>query len=292
MFNDSGPRRSGANETAMFINHDHRIVFLHIPKCAGTTVRRPLESLNQWDESGPHWRREHPELGFLDFAHLPLAVLRNHFPAAFASVLEYRSFALVRDPYSRFASSVSERLRWNGGVLPARLSRAELKKSLDTSIDYLSRPDSPSCCLPPGYIHFQRQRDYIVLDGEPVVDAVYPVERVARLREELNACLGADGMKLTESTPAAIHANAVLMYRYAGLRRAHRVVAPVMARLRRVLPASASRRIDDWMYVHRDQCARSLFASDYVRDFVSSYYADDVELYARVVRASGGEREQ
>ena len=276
----------------MLINHDHRIAFLHIPKCAGTTVRRPLEPLNQWEAAGPPWRREHPELGLLDFAHLPLAVLRDFFPGAFASVVEYRSFALVRDPYSRFASSVSERIRWDGGALLARLSRAELKKSLDTSIGYLSRQDSSLCCLPPGYIHFQRQRDYIVLDGEPVVDAVYPVERVARLREKLSACLGADGVKLTESAPSARQVNAALMYRYEGLRRTHRVVAPLMARLRRVLPAPTSRRIDDWMYVHRDEGARSLFDSDHVRDFVSSYYADDLELYARVVRASGGKRVQ
>lgn len=268
----------------MIINHDFRIAFLHIPKCAGTTVRRPLESLNQWQEAGPPWRRAHPNLGMVDYAHLPLAVLRAHFPDAFASVVDYRAFALVRDPYSRFASSVSERIRWGEGALLAKLSPAELKKSLDESIDYLSRQPSSSCCLPLGYIHFQRQSDYIVLDGEPLVDAVYPVERVAQLREEVGACIGAAGSKMPEFAASPPHANAALMYRNEGLRCAHRVVGPLMARLRRVLPASASKRMDRWMYVHRDQCAHSLFESEYVRDFVSSYYADDLELYARVAR--------
>ncbi|WP_038034198.1 MULTISPECIES: sulfotransferase family 2 domain-containing protein [unclassified Thioalkalivibrio] len=268
----------------MIINHDFRIVFLHIPKCAGTAVRRALESLNQWQDAGPPWRRSHSDLGMLDYAHLPLAVLRAHFPEAFESVLDYRSFALVRDPYGRFASSVSERIRWGEGALLAKLSRAELRKSLEESIDYLSRQPSSAGCLPLGYIHFQRQCDYIVLDGEALVGAVYPVERIAQLREEMNAYIGSAGSKVAECTASQQHANAALMYRNEALRRAHRVVGPLMGRLRRVLPASASKRMDRWVYVHRDQCVRSLFNSEYVRDFVSSYYADDLELYARVAR--------
>ncbi|WP_019568902.1 sulfotransferase family 2 domain-containing protein [Thioalkalivibrio sp. ALMg13-2] len=269
----------------MIINHDHRFVFVHIPKCAGTTVRRPLEGLNQWQEAGHPWRREHPSLGLVDYAHMPLVVLREHFPEAFAAVVHYQSFALVRDPYRRFASSVSERIRWEGEGLVARLSIAELKRAVEASIAYLSRC-GPSSCLPLDYIHFQHQRDYIELDGEQVVATVYPVERIHAFVQALKVCVGHSDPVAVQGESAPRRENAALMYRYEALRRAHGLVAPIMARLRRVLPVSATQGLEATLYVPRDRRARGVFDSHYVRDFVESYYASDLELYHRVAGTS------
>ena len=82
----------------MIISDKEKFVFVHIPKCAGTSVRSRIEHLD--DRSGAYSGRleQHPELGLLNYVHLPLQTLSDHFPAEFECIKSYRSLAVLGIP--------------------------------------------------------------------------------------------------------------------------------------------------------------------------------------------------
>lgn len=49
----------------MIIDDRHRFVFVHIPKCAGTSVRQVLKQFDSYEGRWANAKREHPELGRL-----------------------------------------------------------------------------------------------------------------------------------------------------------------------------------------------------------------------------------
>ncbi|WP_028953339.1 sulfotransferase family 2 domain-containing protein [Synechococcus sp. CC9616] len=95
----------------MIIDHSLRLVFLHVPKCAGTNLRqafleaaegRDVVSLFDFSFSQVLQRQ-------VDLAHLPLMDLR-HFPE-WRFLKRYRVIACIRHPYERLASACREYLR-------------------------------------------------------------------------------------------------------------------------------------------------------------------------------------
>lgn len=94
----------------MIIDDTHQFVFVHIPKCAGSSVHAQLSLFDARDPAS-HRGGVHPVLGPIHFAHIPLRFLRDHFPAEFAKLGVYRSFALTRDPRARFVSATVQHLR-------------------------------------------------------------------------------------------------------------------------------------------------------------------------------------
>lgn len=92
----------------MIISDTYRFAFIHIPKCAGTTVRQYFDKYDQKAiESG---LKSHPEFGVFDYNHIPLHVLHYFFLTEYEKVRAYYSFAILRDPFARFPSSVNMRL--------------------------------------------------------------------------------------------------------------------------------------------------------------------------------------
>ena len=92
----------------MIICHDLKLVFLHVPKCAGTALRTVFEqgttmggSVSLFDFGYSHILRRH-----VDLAHLPLMDLR-HFPE-WRCLEAYHTVACIRDPYARMASACRE----------------------------------------------------------------------------------------------------------------------------------------------------------------------------------------
>ena len=92
----------------MLICHDWKLIFLHVPKCAGTSIRRLLEAeaplgsvVSFFDFSYNHILRRH-----VDMAHLPLMDLRHY--SEWSLLEEYHTVAVLRHPYSRLASACKE----------------------------------------------------------------------------------------------------------------------------------------------------------------------------------------
>ncbi len=157
----------------MIISDQHRFAFVHVPKCAGTSVRVQLK---RFDKYGGRFARKafHPELGFVDYSHLPLQTLREHFPETFEEVRSYRSFALVREPQARFLSAVRQRIGEFRRVPEPEITPAMVLREAEAVIEHLA--GNPHT-LDAQYIHFRRQADYVFCGPEQVVRHVLPIGR-------------------------------------------------------------------------------------------------------------------
>ncbi len=112
----------------MIISHDLKVVFLHVPKCAGTAFRKVVErvsvpgsTVSLFDFGYSHILRR-----YVDLAHLPLMDCR-HFPE-WRYLRRYSTVACIRNPYARLASACREYYR--------QLSR-------ETQQQMLKEPPSP-----------------------------------------------------------------------------------------------------------------------------------------------------
>lgn len=92
----------------MLICHHWKLIFLHVPKCSGTLIRRLLEAeapcgstVSFFDFSYNHELKR-----YVDLAHLPLMDLRHY--SEWSLLHEYHTVATIRHPYSRLASACRE----------------------------------------------------------------------------------------------------------------------------------------------------------------------------------------
>ena len=94
----------------MIVSHSRQFIFLHIPKCAGTSFRNALKPYH--DDSQSFWYRHHSAyFGCeLDYAHLRLWELHALFPRLFEALASYKTLALMRNPYERFISALAQHL--------------------------------------------------------------------------------------------------------------------------------------------------------------------------------------
>jgi hypothetical protein len=266
----------------MIISDRHKFAFVHIPKCAGTSVRRPLEKFDSYEGAFTGRVDSHPTLGQLDYVHIPLFSLRDHFPAEFRAIREYWSFAVMRDPFARFASSVSQRLKMYSDRPIRSCSSDEVRRAIDESIEYLTNKPREQCLLPPEYIHFQKQVDYIQLNGESVVDKIYLVDEVDTLLGDLGRIVGKNLLEPETFGAQGAKANVSVVYKNDLVRHVIESARPVTNRLGKILPENAKQRIRDRIYIPRDKRMRDLFAQEHVQAFITDYYEDDVRLLEQV----------
>lgn len=264
----------------MIVNHEHRFAFVHIPKCAGTSVRTSLQVFDSLKGQFTDRVSRHPVLGELDCVHIPLFILRDYFEAEFEAIRDYWSFAVIRDPFSRFASSISQRLRMYSALPIQKRSLREIETYIDESICYLSQRDAGAQLLPPEYIHFQRQTDYVQLEGEQVVDALYTVDNIGSLLNEVSQRVGRSVTSAKE--PVAARANRTVVFRNDLLRHIFVNARPLTNQIGKALPEGTKQLIRDRVYVPRDQRLKKLFATDRVLEFINEYYERDIALYQKI----------
>lgn len=261
----------------MIISDDHRFVFVHIPKCAGTSVR---EQLKQHDSTRGSFSGQvlmHPELGRIDTAHLPLRILREYFPSAFEKIQSYRSFAIVRDPFERFPSSVFQRLSMHEHRPLDTLPQAELEDKIYRLIESL-RAHRHAAILPYDLIHFQPQSSFVTLDGSSFVSDLYPIEGMGSLIEELNRCLGLPGDDERALKSASLGRSK--QYRSSFIRL---LDEKIPRRLRNGLLAFTPREgvLAARRFIFKPTKARfsHILSNEKVAEFLHEFYADDLKLY-------------
>jgi len=212
----------------MIISDEHRFAFVHIPKCAGTSVRKGLQPIDETIGRFDHIA-DHPELGMVNFAHLTLAELATFFPEQYTKVAAYRSVAIVRDPIERFYSAVHQRLREFKGFNQSDIT----PHVLASEADHLAHPLASSTGrLDLEYVHFNRQSDYVFHEGEQIVDRVFALDRLGDAADYIAECTG---VRLATDAPE----NQTLALR-AGpfgplvrvLRRPYAALMPISMRLR------------------------------------------------------------
>lgn len=266
----------------MIIDDKHEIAFVHIPKCAGTTVR---EYLKEYDRSQGFVSDRvdmHEKLGMLDYAHIPLFILQEYFPNELELIHRYWSFAIVRDPYKRFASSVTQRLRMYGEKPIETLSEREIRSEVEKCIAFLENNEGPQTLLSHDYIHFQRQIDYIYLGDKLVVDSIYSSEMVDDLVNILKERLGYSLDNVEKIIKSETRRNRTVVYRSDVVRYFMVFSKPLLRIFFSWLPQGARETAKRKIYVDRDQKVGDVFANKKVVDFIGRYYREDILLYERV----------
>lgn len=258
----------------MIISDTHNFIFVHIPKCAGTYVRNMLEPYD--DTAGAFTGRvdNHPELGLLDYVHIPLRVLQQHFPSEFERFRTYSSFACLRNPFDRFPSSVSQRISMYKRTRIHTLSQAEIQREVEETIDYLSRHES---ITDPAFIHFARQSDFLEFNGDRIVQHLYTVHNVDEMLRTIGKLIGTELIEGALSRPL----NQALVFRNEGLRIMIQTLRPILGgAVSSMVPESIKKRIRQAAYTPRMQKTPDIFNSDSVKDFIRDYFQRDIEIYA------------
>lgn len=264
----------------MVISDRYQFAFVHVPKCAGMSVREAVSDTGRLDSTNFYWGvAPHRVLGLLDYAHIPLFVLEEHFREIFEKIERYRTLALVRDPFQRFPSSVSQRVQAYGPRRLGDLTADQIDAEVARVIEYLSARGSVQALLPADYIHFQRQADFLYLNGRQLVDTVFPVSKVGQLLDEIDRLIGLDRPQGRSAALPTV--NRAVVSRNATLRRLLGIGRPAAGLIKTVLPRAVEESLRSFFFVPRDLRWNSVFEQPYVRDFVRDYYAPDIETFER-----------
>jgi hypothetical protein len=263
----------------MIISDRHRFAFIHIPKCAGTFARKRLE---QYDDTNGFFtgRHEHKALGLIDFWHIPLPTLKEFFPSDFERIARYQTFAVLRDPYERFPSSVSQRLLSYKQSAMRTIGARDLRKEVDEVIAHLS---GPKPAMPIEYTHFFRQADFVECAGRRIVQRLYPLSSVSNMLRDVGRIVDAD---LLGGGGDAEPRNQSMVFRSAAWRAAVEHVRPFVGTFAAKWPQPMKSAIRSLIYVPRREKVPEIFSSTYVREFVCNFYSRDIELYDELLGES------
>lgn len=267
----------------MILSDNHKFIFIHIPKCGGTSVRTLLAS---YDSCGGRFTGKIGPLGRhekVDYVHLPLNVLREHFPDIFAKLSYYKSFAIVRDPISRFGSALGQWFKntKNEHILECSPAAIELEARCVLD-DLISTPET----LAPTLIHFRPQSDFIYFDGRRMVEKVFRLESIEAAQSELSAYLGLD-------LPALRHENQALQFRSRALKGAVTALRPIATPLWQNLPVPLKRPIyhallappknGESRLVNDQRTVVQVLEDAGLVSELEALYATDIQLYSNTV---------
>jgi len=263
----------------MIISNEHKFVFVHIPKCAGSSVRKQLESIDGIDSSFAGIV-DHPVLGQIDLTHLPLSVLRDHFFDTFKKIQHYQSFAVLRDPYERFPSSMFQRLRMYGTKPVEVMNRREFSAAVDRTIEILCGKRANEL-LPYDLIHFQKQRTFVYVDNTQFTQTLVPLGDVRLLFKQLGEIVHAPFEE--QLTREKFHENKSESFESDIAARVAAHLLPLYNdAVKKRMPAGLRTMLRQRFLVDLSTKFEDVLKSNHVRQFVGEYYFDDIELFERV----------
>ncbi len=276
----------------MLYAQSHQLGFIHIPKCAGISIVRTLEDVASFPEAAilrdlpelhssriEGWSEHivrHPKLGDIHLAHLPLPILQEHFPATWSLFHSASTFAIVRDPRSRFVSALMQRMREFKGYGATGVRPEDLQRE---AVEVISWIDKRRVFADLQYIHFSRQSDYVDLSDRRVVTAVFPIERLDALRSWLGETFGLNDLRTTRSNAS--------LAPHKSLQGLHRRFAPTY---RAFLPKQFRAQIFETskrfglLEQASSNYANLSFSND-VESFIEAYYKKDQDIHRAALAA-------
>jgi Sulfotransferase family len=150
----------------MFLFQDSKVLFMHIPKCAGKTIRTAFNP-DDFEAGYWHWRFVSEMDQWADWAHPTLDVLKGL--PQWELIENNTVIAIIRDPVTRFFSSLREHCKAHNVSDPSVL---------------LSELDEIRIAHDPRYIHFCPQHRFTHIGPKRHVDYL---ARVENLHEDLRA---------------------------------------------------------------------------------------------------------
>ncbi len=259
----------------MIISDKHRFVFVHIPKCAGSSIRKVLAPYDDYQGWFDGRVDPHPKYGRLDFVHLPLELLKEVLPKEYEKVTTYDAYALVRAPRQRFQSAFAQYVKMYRGIEIAQMDSARMESEIASLTETLKAVGK---VIPPELIHFSRQASFLGDDSGEHVSNVFPLERIDHLLQALSTKVGAP-------LNSEMRENQTQVMRFSALRgpvlQARRLVKAVMPKAAFDTLRSAGRSV--LMRPVQDEIL-PVFRTQSVVDFVDEHYALDFDIYAKAQR--------
>ncbi|RIJ20464.1 hypothetical protein D1224_15200 [Henriciella barbarensis] len=261
----------------MIISDKFQFAFIHIPKCAGTSIRNHLDHLNEYSEFSAGRINSHPMCGFMDYTHIPLAKLNEYFFYAFEKVCAYESFALIRNPYERFFSSLSQHSRVYLNTNIASMSKKQVIESANSVCDQISQKDLIDDYR---FIHFEKQSNFLEIDGTRVVKTVIDVSEAQRLLDIIAQITDEPSSEVGEKNAARVfqssaHRKLTQLAKQINLVRSLGQKLPMVSHLAREI-----------MYKPAKTSLSRTYMTKWLRDFIDNYYARDFEIW-RELKARG-----
>jgi hypothetical protein len=215
------PIRRRLGESSTLISHHHKCIFVHIPKCGGTSVERIfVDAVGlSWTQRAPLLLRKRVdgELGPPRLAHLTAReyVTSRHVPEAMFE--EYLKFAVVRHPAARIVS-IYESVAFDRIMSFERFTMRFLPR-------VLADPGHP-------WRYFLRPQAEFITDasGQVIVDRLLNLEEIDAQLPCLLRQLGINVVATpheNRSGPLSVGRIARLRWRYV---RAHRAVPTMVGR--------------------------------------------------------------
>ncbi|MEP3441086.1 MAG: hypothetical protein ABJN72_06375 [Sulfitobacter sp.] len=181
---------------------DQQFYFVHIPKNGGQSVRNAMaragtlsfaplaQDMGVDNDAAAALSEEgfdHPSLGKIHPAHLPLWALQDAFAASWAAFEQSTSLALTREPRARFMSALMQRLKEFRGAGAIRADDPQVAQEAAAVCEWLAARDRHADL---DYVHFIRQVDFTDIDGTRRVDGVFPMARADIAAQWLGARTG------------------------------------------------------------------------------------------------------
>ena len=171
----------------MIIDHDLKLVVLHIPKCAGTALRKAFledgadRRMESWFDFGydPVLKRQ------VDLAHRPLMDLRH--TRLWRWLRRYQVIACIRHPYDRLASACREHLRQK-----SRATEVQVRNHPPTDqqlLHYLRRLPAAMDTHDLRWVHGFPIHWFTHLGKRPMVDQLIRCEQFSSDLEQLGETL-------------------------------------------------------------------------------------------------------
>jgi hypothetical protein len=255
----------------MIVSDAHRIVFVHIPKNAGTTVRTQLEPIDSY----ANFFNEEKSFGALPkqwFGHLTLDTVSEHFPDVFEKVRAYDAYAVIRDPFQRFVSATIQRLWEFKGISRFEATHQHV---LDEARRIQAWLLAPVEAERPDYAHFLRQVEFTDYRGERIVNRLFALENLALLEAELR-----DRTQLSLDFSRAKNANLAPSNRWT---RVFHKLKPIYGRLTTWRQREAIlQRLQRAGLISKGDFYGRISADRELRGFVEDFYGADFDLRREV----------
>jgi hypothetical protein len=265
----------------LIISRTHKFCFVHIPKCAGTHIRRNIQ---KYDEAINYTKRIdfHPSLGQIDYAHLPMVVLNKHFYSDFDFIKSNDSFAVLRDPYSRFYSAVSQHSKSLRGKALKDLSVSEIQEDVNLVISWLKQ-NGQNDIYPPDKIFFLPQHKYVYLDGQKIVKNLYTTKCLDLMINRIAYLIGNPITEIKSNDLNLVASNKSVTYRSGFTKLIFTVfVKSFVPFYKTVLPKTIINGLQNYLYKPAGNIFAEVIGTAEVNEFIKTFYQKDIMLYESV----------
>lgn len=279
---------AGVGVRHLKVAKDFNLVFLHVPKTAGLSIKQAMEGWSdemfedvladmpghvELDMQSPfRGYLDHPELGSMHMDHIPLPVLRTHFPTAYKTISRAELFAVLRNPEERFLSAISQHLREFKNVGASHITDDLIR---ETAREMIGKVGGRGIFVDRHDIHFAPQSWFVEDPQAPLPARLFAIDRMDVLARWLTARTGKPIDMTTRNATVLPKSQFVPLH-------------AVLTRLGKLVPrglASKLRPLVLGLPMYRKSWSGSNFRFDSeTRAFIADFYKRDFELYEAALR--------